>query len=63
MVELRNKEFEILFNPIKTEHREELSFGELMTYFSSLCESIKEDFGHSITNFLESGYDEKVVDT
>ena len=34
-----------------------------MTYFSSLCESIKEDFGHSITNFLESGYDEKVVDT
>ena len=61
MSKLNDKEFDILFESIDTDHNGELSFDEFVTYFNFLHESTKEDFGHSIAKFLKGGSNEEVA--
>lgn len=61
MAKLDDKEFDILFDSIDTDNNGELSFDEILSYFNSLHESIKVDFGDSIAKFLDSGSDEEVA--
>ena len=61
MAKLDDKEFDIIFESIDTDHNGELSLDELVTYCSFLHESTKEDFGHSIAKILEGGSNEDVA--
>ena len=61
MAELDDNEFRILFSSIDTNRDGEISYAECMSYFDSLHESIKEDFHHSIAQFLKNGLHEDIV--
>jgi len=61
MADLDDKEFDLLFDSIDADNNGELSHAEIVSYFNSLHESIKEDFGNSIARFFESGSDEELT--
>lgn len=61
MVELNEQEFALLFDSIDEDNNGELSFEEVTHYFNSLHQDIKEDFGKSISRFLENRSPEEVT--
>jgi Ca2+-binding EF-hand superfamily protein len=56
MTELDDKEFDILFGTIDTDHNGELSFEEVTEYFNSLHLGVKEDFGESVGKYLSGEF-------
>jgi Ca2+-binding EF-hand superfamily protein len=56
MTELDDKEFDILFGTIDTDHNGELSSEEVMEYFHSLHLGVKQDFGESVGKYLSGKF-------